>query len=428
MENLDRILGIYGYVTDEESSIKGHLKKRVEDFIVEEILPGKLPCLSVDPKLMDRGGNYIHAIVMKVNMTTLDMLYKLSKILHIRPKDISYAGIKDKRAIAYQRISIRWDRDDRLVSNLRTERLRILLSWRDRRHVKRGELWGNSFKVIIRDVSPDNVKKCLEGILSKVDSLGGVPNFFGYQRFGEGRPFSHILGMYLIKGDYERFVKELLNKRSKGGKKLVYENGMVDEYPLIERRVILYLDENPGDFLGAVKSMPRSIIRLCIHAYQSYLFNVFLSERIFKLGLPLNEAVEGDIVLQRDEYGIPLRYPYIVSEKMLDKVNRGIREGKLSLAGPIVGYKTVFPENEWGDIIRKRVYRDFKEHGFKNEDLKISARGSYRELLSEIFWKELPRYSKDKGKIELNFSLKRGCYATTLIREILKENMLRVQK
>ncbi|MHA1596971.1 MAG: tRNA pseudouridine(13) synthase TruD [Candidatus Asgardarchaeia archaeon] len=421
MENLDRMIGIYGYVTDEETSINGYFKKRVEDFIVEEVLPGRIPCLSVDPKIMDRGGNYVHAIVKKVNMTTFDMLYRLSKALHVRLKDLSYAGMKDKRAIAYQRVSVRWDRNRDFITSMKLERLEIVSSWREKRPVKKGELWGNSFKVIIRDVSQNKVERCLEELLSNIDSLGGVPNFFGYQRFGEKRPFSHVLGMYLIKGEYENFVKELLKKGSKEDP--IREILMLEEYPYIERRMILYLDENPGDFLGAVRKIPRSIIRLCIHAYQSYLFNLFLSERIFKMGLPLNEAVEGDIVLQRDEYGIPIRYPYIVSRRMLEKVNKGIKEGKLSLAGPMVGYKTIFPENEWGEVIRERVRIDLKEHGFRNEELKIFARGSYRELLSEVFWTAPPKYSKVRGKVELSFSLKRGCYATTLIREFLKESM-----
>ena len=48
--------------------------------------------------------------------------------------------------------------------------------------------------------------------------------------------------------------------------------------------------------LVLLKELPKNLLTMFVYAYQSYLFNKILSERI-KKNLPLNKAVVGDIIL-----------------------------------------------------------------------------------------------------------------------------------
>ncbi|MEZ5335904.1 MAG: tRNA pseudouridine(13) synthase TruD [Methanolobus sp.] len=68
-----------------------------------------------------------------------------------------------------------------------------------------GDLYGNSSGVAIRDIDmkPDELEKTLESTTKEILAFGGVPNFFGIQRFGAVRPVAHMIGEQLLKGDFE---------------------------------------------------------------------------------------------------------------------------------------------------------------------------------------------------------------------------------
>src|SRR3989337_1220861 len=74
-----------------------------------------------------------------------------------------------------------------------------------------------------------------------------------------------------------------------------------------------------------------------VHAYQSYLFNRILSERM-RRGLPLNEPLEGDLVLPLDKKGLPDRdRPLLVEAANLEKMRRQVRDGKAFVSGALFG-------------------------------------------------------------------------------------------
>ncbi|MEJ1731043.1 tRNA pseudouridine(13) synthase TruD, partial [Escherichia coli] len=62
-----------------------------------------------------------------------------------------------------------------------------------------GQLVGNKFQLKIRNVeNPDSAAKRAEKILEELKNRG-VPNYYGYQRFGKNRPNTHLVGKALIK-------------------------------------------------------------------------------------------------------------------------------------------------------------------------------------------------------------------------------------
>ena len=58
---------------------------------------------------------------------------------------------------------------------------------------------GNRFHITIRGItqSPSAIKKHVTNTHKEIEKMGGVPNFFGHQRFGTIRPNTHIIGKYL---------------------------------------------------------------------------------------------------------------------------------------------------------------------------------------------------------------------------------------
>lgn len=152
--------------------ISGIVKQKPEDFRVIEI-PGFEP---------DSQGDHVFLTITKESMTTNQVARKLQHFCKVHPRDIGYAGLKDKHAITTQSFSInlsgKAEPDWSLFEN---EQLRIEKISRHPRKLKKGVLKGNRFELLVRNVEGDF--DCIEKRLTDISHLG-VPNYFGSQRFG----------------------------------------------------------------------------------------------------------------------------------------------------------------------------------------------------------------------------------------------------
>ena len=50
--------------------------------------------------------------------------------------------------------------------------------------------------------------------MQELEVIGGIPNFFGHQRFGTTRPITHLVGKALVQGDFEEAAMLFLAKPS----------------------------------------------------------------------------------------------------------------------------------------------------------------------------------------------------------------------
>lgn len=161
-----------------------------------------------------------------------------------------------------------------------------------------------------------------------------------------------------------------------------------------------------------------------IYAYQSYLFNKILSERI-KRKIPFNKAIVGDMIL-------PIRRGIIdnnaikVSESNIDKVNFQISKKKAYVSGILFGSETVYSDGEMGEIEHKIIDDEkIDPRDFIIPDIpRISSYGSRHPLISDVdnidYDLSIDEFDKDKNKLVLKFELKKGCYATSMLREFMK--------
>lgn len=429
-------IGLEEFVTGTEP-LGGRLRKDPEDFIVKEIS-------EAPPEVPD--GEFSIATVWVKNWETNRLIQAMADSLGISKKAIKFAGTKDKRAITTQLMSFRCPPDR--LERLRVRDLKVSNIYRSSTDLVLGALYGNDFHVIVHDIlfDQESTQRIAGECIGRMVSLGGFPNYFGVQRFGAVRPITHLVGKQIVNRKFKEAVLTYVcepyqkeptaqqEKRRKLEKDLDFESALAS-YPMdamFERAMISYLIQNPDDWTGALEILPENLKMMFVHAYQSFLFNRMLSERI-RRGLPLNEPIEGDILLPLNKKRLPDRHTYIeVKKENIDEMGRLVRDGKAFVSGLIIGRDPCYAKGEMGEIECSIV----ESEGLISEDFdifevqRVSSNGIRREILAPIFdlkWRVLPEKEGKKMEgiversiLEMKFTLFRGSYATSLLREIIK--------
>ena len=372
------------YYTTDTQGIGGYLRKRFEDFQVTE---------APVEKTRDANGEYTHFNLEKTNWDTIKAINTLSKVLGVSRKRFGFAGTKDRRAVTRQRIGVWKVGPDKLLGvNIKDLRLYDFIQSSER--ILIGDLLGNEFEITVRNPEAMNegiIKECK----SQIDGRG-VPNYFGYQRFGTIRPNTHIVGKLLLKGDIEGAVMSYLadyypdeREDAMEARKDLKETGdfklALETFPKrlsYERTMLDHLYKQPTDFAGAFRRLHKKLRQMFVHGYQSYLFNRVLSR-----------AIEGEMDIKGMEI-------------------------------PLVGYDNIHSYGEHGGIVKKVLdEEEVRLLDFKTPSLpELSARGAMRNacLETNVFYQ-----MQGDGSILFRFFLPKGSYATMVMREFMKTEPLR---
>lgn len=151
---------------------RGRLRSVSDDFYVEEVLGFEA----------DGAGEHWLLRVEKRGANTLWVARELARFAGIPPRDVSYAGIKDRHALVIQHFSL-WlgKHPEPDWSALVNPEFRVLNAVRHGRKLRSGALKGNRFRLVLRELSAP--ADTLESRLATI-RVRGVPNYFGPQRFG----------------------------------------------------------------------------------------------------------------------------------------------------------------------------------------------------------------------------------------------------
>jgi len=148
------------------------LKSLNEDFTVTE-LPLQLPT---------GAGEHIWLDVEKNGANTAFVAQQLAAAAGVQEWDVGYAGLKDRYAITRQWFSIYLPKGETPdLTALQHPEFKVLSQSRHVKKLRPGDLQGNRFRIVLRDVTGD--RDAIEANLQAVASQG-VPNYFGAQRFG----------------------------------------------------------------------------------------------------------------------------------------------------------------------------------------------------------------------------------------------------
>ncbi|MBI4399182.1 tRNA pseudouridine(13) synthase TruD, partial [Candidatus Micrarchaeota archaeon] len=239
--------------------------------------------------------------------------------------------------------------------------------------------------------------------------LNGVtPNYFGEQRFGSVRKNTHLVGREILVGNFKGAVLNYLTftnneenedaviARKELASDLDYSKALKDfpRHLKYEKIILNHLAKNPNDFVNSLRKLPRGLLLMFVHAYQSYIFNVLLSKRISTGNL---KPEEGEYTCALNDYGFP---------DLEKKTKKGFLVGKL------IGYESSLNEVEKELFEKEAIDKEM----FKIKSLpEISSKGSFRTLLTPL--KDF-NYKVDEELI-LSFSLQAGSYATVVLREFI---------
>jgi tRNA pseudouridine13 synthase len=439
---IDYYLGINAYATNIKG-IGGTLKNFIDDFIVEEVLvDGSTAKVSQRPSnqvlsASQKKQRFLLCVFTKRNWDFFSALKNISRQLGIIETKIGFAGIKDAKAITSQFITI----DHFLKKEIKSLKLKDINLYPlgyFREHLSAYYLLGNKFTITIRQLeqSFSEVEKSINKIIGELNKIGGFPNYFGYQRFGTVRPITHLVGKAVIEDNFEKAIKIFLmdysdsehptsrQARKNLCEKQDYERSL-KEFPKhlrFERLILSHLVKKPNDYIGAFKRFPIRLQMLFVQAYQSYLFNLFLSERL-KVDNTRKKAVIGDYVVNIERSGLPMtQMGKLVEVHNQNEINKLIELGKMRLALPLVGTKQNFSCGLSGETQKKVLEKEgIKPEAFYIKKIpRISSRGILRTIFTPLKDFEIINTKNTENKLNLKLMLLLVSYATIFLREIMK--------
>ena len=444
---IDKTLGIEVYGT-ETAGIGGVIRESVEDFRVEEVLvDGSVATIEKSAESKPLGASahrqrYLLCVLVKRNWDTFMAVKNIAKQLGISQTQVHFAGIKDAKAVTAQHIAIE-DVSMEVAARISVRDIEVRPMGYFRDALSPFYLLGNRFKIRIKAVkrAKATIEKRIAKTIEKLESKGGIPNFFGHQRFGSTRPVTHLVGKAILKGDFEEAAMlflaqpspyehpESIQARKELREKRDFKQALRD-FPKqlrYERLMLRHLAEEPSDCVGAFERLPVRLQELFVQAYQSFLFNRFLSERL-RNGFPLNSAEVGDFVVSVERSDLPMvRTGKIVDTKCLAEINGRIKAGRMRVALPLVGMKQKLSEGVVGQLEKKVLEEEDAESlSFRVDALpRMSGKGQLRAAASPV--KDFNVHSISAcatgsriHQVELEFMLMRGSYATMLLREVMK--------
>jgi tRNA pseudouridine13 synthase len=350
-------------LTPELPGTGGIIRLSEEDFRVEEL-----------PLYPASGlGDHLYVTIEKIGRNTNEVSEELAAALGAKGREVGVAGLKDKRAVATQRMSVpmpvgssaQSEAGVALAAAFREKALaasgrgwRVLSAERHGNKLRTGHLAGNRFVVVIRGCSEDAHARA-QAVLQKLAPLG-LMNLFGHQRFGQ-------------RGDNAALGALILARDPRAGK----------------------------------ASRDRFLRRFALSALQAELFNRCLSARV-RDGF-FAAALEGDVMKKRGA-------GHFVCTDPAGDVAR-MAAGEIDPAGPLPGHALfaaagVALAREEAVLAEAAIDpRTFAIGGGEME----GARRPYRIPLGEVTLEPLA-----ENALRLSFSLPPGSFAHALLREITK--------
>jgi len=169
----------------------GVLRASADDFVVDEQLGFEA----------DGGAAHVLLHVEKRERDTLAVAGELARLAGVAARDVGFAGLKDRVAVARQWFTVPSPRTALEWATLEGRGFRVLAAAAHSRKLRRGALTGNAFTLVLREVTASPA--ALDARLAMV-ATAGVPNYFGPQRFGRDGSNLDAIAWWLAEGRLPR--------------------------------------------------------------------------------------------------------------------------------------------------------------------------------------------------------------------------------
>ncbi|OCF33095.1 tRNA pseudouridine13 synthase [Kwoniella heveanensis CBS 569] len=444
---------------------------------------------------------YIHFTLHKSNRETMDALSHISRMLGAHPKDLSVCGTKDKRAVTVQRVCLKrmgktlqsvWKAANGVKQGRRNEREAVEergergvrigdVAYSDK-YLELGMLRGNQFVITLRNVQEEDTAE-IDKTMTSVRDRGFI-NFYGMQRFGTSSMPTHVTGLFILQSKWTEAVDSILSLRegehpdcTRARLAWLEDGDFKKAYELMPRRGVAERSiwefwgrgNRTEDKVNALMSIPRNLRAMYVHAYQSYIWNLVVSERIKMSGTePLvgdlvfvdkNSKADGDVqdldaipAHMKDKHGKPVRKwtttssPDVKALTAEDLPNYTI----FDVVVPLPGWDVDYPGGEIGELYEKLLKADgLDAHRMRRDQREFSLPGSYRRMIlrpMSLQWTHIqytdpdlslvqsdedailnlnpPVANDPEGKfraLKIELTLGAATYATMCLREITRE-------
>lgn len=318
-------------------------------------------------------GNHWLVRLEKRDMTTGALVDWMAKVTGTRSRDIGFSGLKDRKAITTQWLSIPHESFDPAGFERACERESIGLLEIDRhdRKLRRGTHRGNRFRLQIEKVEPVDVNTDSDlatYLAQRTPELAsrGMANYFGEQRYG--RQFGNLRGL---------------------------------------------LEWGQGIRTGRPKRQARNWL---LSTLRSSIFDHALADRI--AAGTVGRVEPGDLLQLAGS-----RSRFLAEPDELDALQMRLEEGDIVPTGPLWGENG----SQAGDGVAAR------ENALADEMLARFGESTWRHWLAD--WRvEADRrpfavrvpdldYRLEEGAVDISFSLPPGSYATELVAELFAPNV-----
>ncbi|KAH8380458.1 hypothetical protein KR009_010769 [Drosophila setifemur] len=445
-------------------------------------------------------GEFVTFLVHKTNMDTSEVASTLASRLNMRPSQVNYCGTKDKRAKTTQNFSIKRRTPDSILNASRCLRdVRVGNFGFRSTTLKLGDLQGNRFRIALRHIARDkrgDIELALESLKER-----GFINYYGLQRFGNSASVpTYEVGVAVLKCDYKLACELILKPRDTD---VEFLRPIREEWwekrdsaaaaakiygeKFIEKKLLEGLARfGESDYSSALRQIPRNMLMLYPHAYQSFVFNRIASRRIKEFGLKL---IPGDLVYveqeQKEQEEMEqeqepkeeikevetsesaedlsenaaeedaIEEESAFKRKVRPLTEEDIASGKFQLSDvvlPLPGHDITYPGNECGTWYEEMLAEvGLSSEALKHKEKTYSLGGAYRKLIiqpSDLTW-SFRRYNKPEDTVIasdwerlknfpiteepaeeeakymallLEFSLPTAAYATMFLRELFKKD------
>jgi tRNA pseudouridine13 synthase len=380
------------------------IKERLEDFVVSEIA-------NIYP---EGKGEYSLYMLKKFNISTWDALGKIAKKLRISMDSINYGGLKDKKAIAYQFITIKGGPK----RDIKEKEFELIYLGKTTKPMSKDLLIGNKFEIIVRDFQIDEKKFDREVELVR---KFGLSNYFNEQRFGSIKSSKEFAAKEIILGNYERALYLMMaegsavdiEKTRKFRECLKKHWGNFEkclEFAKVnwEKNLLNFLithKPSKRTFKRALNLVDKEYLFFLGNTYQSYLWNEVLKEVILRLEIPYFEI------------SYLLGKLFFYKEVPADKWEI-LQNLKLPLPSPKLKFKEKFENLNLEEIYNEICKREGL-HNIKN--LRSFIKGLIFKTYPRpavIFPEKLEWEKLNNTTIKIKFTLEKGAYATLVVKRL----------
>ena len=330
-------------------TLSAELRTHASDFRVNEILPfSPSGC-----------GEHLFLQIEKIEANTDWIAKRLQREFGLSSREVGYAGKKDRHSISTQWFSLhlpgkeveldKFEPDEDELNKTDMQEFKILKAIRHNKKLKTGSLKENQFEIVLRNISGKIDSQDIDRI-----SKQGVPNYFGYQRFG------FDANNLLVANDYLSQKIKIKNRNQRG---------------------------------------------MIISSARSLLFNLLLSKRI-ENGT-WTQVIDGDCLMLDGSQS------YFVTQTSSHEEQSRVKMGDVHISGLLAG-------------------RQDSDAQFKAKLIEDEILVQYPEWLSAFYRLNLttgrrplrciPRnlsVEQSENQAVIKFSLNKGCYATSVIRELV---------